>query len=117
MPPHDFLFISHRDGSPLSYDSLEEISKRVKKESGVSTFHWHLVRHAFFNRAYLAAANDEQSATRLKDLVQYGGWSDESSLDIYSRRARRDRARQALVFWQSEETNWKALELIENEYE
>jgi len=109
MPTHDFLFISHKDGAPLSYDTLEQISKNAKAGSGVPDFHWHLARHAFFNRAYLAAAEDEQSATRIKDLVYYGGWSDESSLDIYSRRARRDRARQALIFWQTDQASWDAL--------
>lgn len=108
--PHEFLIIA-RNGNPLSGKMADNIAHKIKEGTNVD-FHWHLARHAFFNRAYAAAADltdrDERSV-RIADLVVWGGWQDAQSLDIYSRRARRERAKTALHFWQQGTGEWKAL--------
>ena len=109
-PDHDFLIVEHNHGKPLSYSTMGQIASKIRKNTGIANFHWHIGRHAFFNRVYLAAANDAESATKLKDLATYGGWSSETSLKIYAARARRDRAREGLVSWQQGNIlNWSAL--------
>ncbi|MDO6442092.1 site-specific integrase [Marinobacter sp. 2_MG-2023] len=108
--PHPFLLIA-RNGNPLSGKMADNVAHKIKEGTGVD-FHWHLARHAFFNRAYSAVAEikdrDEQQV-KLADLVVWGGWQDPQSLDIYSRRARRERARTALHLWQKGGDEWNAL--------
>lgn len=109
--PHDFLLIS-RSGAPLSISAAESLANQIRNHTGVP-FHWHLGRHAFFNRAYSGIAEIEDNTERqikLQDLVYWGGWNDESSLEIYTRRTRRERARQALRIWQHGENAWTALD-------
>jgi integrase len=108
--PYNFLFISRR-GDPLSVRSADDIAKKIKDGTGVD-FHWHLARHAFFNRAYAALAeieDREEYQLKLSDLVVWGGWSDPQSLDIYSRRARQERAKKSLHLWQRGGDEWNAL--------
>lgn len=109
--PHNFLIIAE-SGDPLSISSVEDIAKTVRENTGID-FHWHLARHAFFNRAYAAITqiqDKDQKAAKIQDLVVYGGWSSEKSLEIYTRRARKERARLALNFWQTGESSWTALD-------
>ena len=97
---HQFLIVSD-SGAPLAVFTARGIAKAISAETGVK-FSWHLARHAFFNRAYSAVAELEDPTlrqTRLNDLVYWGGWKDADSLAIYSRRARADRARNALAIW------------------
>lgn len=108
---HDFLIIA-KSGAPLSISSIEDISKTISESTGVD-FNWHLARHAFFNRAYAAVAqiqDKDHKAAKIQDLVMYGGWSSEKSLEIYTRRARQQRARFALNFWQKGGSPWSALD-------
>lgn len=108
--PHKFLLIA-RNGDPLSGKMADNVAHKIKEGTGVK-FHWHLARHAFFNRAYSAIANiedREEQQVKLADLVVWGGWQDPQSLDIYSRRARRERAKTALHLWQQGGDEWNAL--------
>lgn len=107
---HNFLIIS-KHGAPLSIRAADAIAKNIKNNTGID-FNWHLARHAFFNRAYFAVTNidnREEQKVKLADLVYWGGWSDESSLEIYTKRARADRARLALCTWQKGGTEWISL--------
>lgn len=108
--PHPFLIVA-RNGEPLSIRAADDIAKAISIGTGIQ-FHWHLARHAFFNRAYAAVAevrDRKEYSVRLADLVHWGGWSSDKSLDIYTKRARADRARHALRLWQSEGSRWIAL--------
>lgn len=92
---HPYLVINTTDGSPLSVKSAEARAALIQKETGI-TFHWHMARHAFFNRAYVgmeAIADNYEREERRAGLVYWGGWSCDSSLDIYTRTARRNKAR------------------------
>ncbi len=97
---HTYLLISDT-GDPLPMPTAKSLAKRVAAETGVP-FTWHLARHAFFNRAYAAVANLEDPTlrtVRMQDLVYWGGWRDPKSLDIYTARARRERARSGIAIW------------------
>ena len=108
--PHPFLIVG-KNGEPLSIRAADDVSKAISLGTGVQ-FHWHMARHAFFNRAYAAVAevrDRNEYDVKLADLVHWGGWSNDKSLDIYTKRARADRARHALRLWQSEGSRWTAL--------
>lgn len=108
--PHNFLIIS-KSGEPLSPRAADDVAKSIRTGTGIN-FHWHLARHTFFNRAYAAVTNHENPASqqaRLSDLVYWGGWKSEQSLDIYTRRARARKARLALKSWIEENTAWTSL--------
>jgi integrase len=101
--PHKFLLISRR-GDPLSKSGMLDVAKRIRKGTGIP-FHWHLARHAYFNRAYAFVAaieNPSERTVQLNDLVYCGGWEDPESLKPYSERARQERGRYARARWQSE---------------
>ncbi len=108
---HDFLFIRHlrKLGAPLSISGMQQVAQNISQKTGVA-FHWHLARHAFFNRAYSAVMDHPEAKAKLMDLVYFGGWSDEKSLELYVNRARRDRAKTALAFWQTGMNRWEALD-------
>lgn len=109
--PHCFLLVGRR-GDPLSSRAAEDIAERISTHTGIH-FTWHLARHAFFNRAYgaISAIEDRtERQVRLMDLVYWGGWKSPESLQIYTERARRDRARGALRIWQLGSGEWAALE-------
>lgn len=108
--PHVFLIIAS-NGNPLSESAASDIATKISNALGFN-FHWHLARHAFFNRAYYAAtqaATDTSLEIKLDDLVWWGGWEDENSLNHYSARVRADRARYALSMFQQNSRNWGAL--------
>ncbi|MDA8428096.1 MAG: site-specific integrase [Geobacteraceae bacterium] len=107
---HNFLIINHqrKDGRPLSAAGMQRIAEKISQNTGV-TFRWHIARHAFFNRMYAGIASSPDYKDRLLDLVEFGGWSDEKSLQLYINRARRIRATNALIFWQSGGVTWNAL--------
>lgn len=107
---HDFLLVAHvrQSGPPLSSSAMARVAENISKKTGVG-FNWHLARHAFFNRAYLSIAHHPELKGRLMDLVYWGGWADEKSLQCYINRARRHRASMALIFWQQGENLWNAL--------
>lgn len=108
--PHNFLIIAE-SGQPLSLRAADDVAKAIKNGTGVD-FNWHLARHAFFNRAYAAVADLKDRSeydVKLADLVHWGGWESEKSLEIYTRRARADRARHALRTWQNGGSVWTAL--------
>jgi len=111
-----FLMLSHHHdrGNPLSLSSLLDVAGAIREGSGVEHFHWHLARHAFFNRAYgaiidLKENDNELYRDRLRDLVYWGGWQNEQSLQLYINRARSERAQTALRFYQSKGSEWNAL--------
>ena len=92
---HPFLLVNTTDGMPLSIQTAEARAAWISKETGIA-FKWHKCRHSFFNRAYVAmdALQDpHERAERKAGLVYWGGWSDESSLDIYTRAAQRNKGR------------------------
>jgi len=104
LVPHPYLLVN-KNGNPLSRGTVNKAAKKIAKEID-TPFRWHLVRHAFFNRAYTDITNISDvtdRVTRMDDLVYWGGWSDPNSLSIYSKRARRLRAEEAKVAWQSGE--------------
>ncbi len=107
---HDFLIIA-ASGEPLSLRAADDVARAIKKCTGVD-FNWHLARHAFFNRAYegvTSEANKEVREAKIEDLVHWGGWENPRSLEIYTKRARAQRARQALMVWQQGGNQWTAL--------
>lgn len=96
---HDFLFVSHGSvnaGSPLSYSSASKISKGIRLEC-VDSFHWHIVRHAVFNRLYEAASLLENNSTEIDHIIYMGGWGSPGSLKSYAKRAIRDMTRTRLI--------------------
>lgn len=107
---HEFLIISE-GGAPLSLRAADDVARAIAQGAGVG-FNWHLARHAFFNRAYAAVAgadNKEAREAQISDIVYWGGWECAKSLELYSRRARADRARSALMVWQRGGNQWTAL--------
>ena len=97
---HDFLFVTHgisRSGAPLSCSSASKISKDIRLNS-VDSFHWHVVRHAVFNRLYEAASLLENNTTEIDHIVYMGGWGSPGSLKRYAQRAIRDLTRNRLVY-------------------
>lgn len=75
-----FLILSHQHdkGVPLSIASLQGVAAAIRIGSGVEKFHWHLGRHAFFNRAYASIIDFKEKDSelhndRLRDLVYWGG--------------------------------------------
>lgn len=107
---HNYLIVSD-EGDPLSTFTAKSIASLISREAGVE-FTWHLARHAFFNRAYAAVArisDPTKQAVRLADLVYWGGWKSDDSLNIYNRRTRRERARTALSIWGGSHERWDAL--------
>lgn len=105
---HDFLFVGRRSGEPMSASTMQDLAERIAGDTRIS-FHWHLTRHALFNRAYAAVSLEKDNQAQIMDLVYFGGWRDPSSLEIYSRRATRDRARVILKHWQDKGNIWPAL--------
>lgn len=108
--PHPYL-ITDTDGHPLSVRMASKDANAIAEATGVA-FTWHKARHAFFNRAYASVADIEDinvHNARMMDLVYWGGWNDPRSLTIYSRKARRDRARDTFSFWQEGGSRWNAL--------
>lgn len=108
--PHPYLLVND-DGAPLPHVTARSLATRISKETGVP-FHWHLARHAFFNRAYAAIGRIPEVAeqnVRINDLVYWGGWSSPKSLDIYTNRARKHRAAHALAIWQGQQEAWTSL--------
>jgi hypothetical protein len=96
---HDFLFVTHgssNKGSPLSNSSAYKLSKDISS-SGVVIFHWHILRHAVFNRLYEAASLLKNNATQIDHIVYMGGWGSPNSLRRYAKRAIRDLARNRLI--------------------
>lgn len=107
---HDFL-ITAESGAPLSLRAADDVARAIKEGTGVD-FNWHLARHAFFNRAYegvTGEAGKEAREAKIEDLVHWGGWENPRSLEIYTKRARAQRARQALMVWQQGGNQWTAL--------
>jgi integrase len=108
--PHEFLIVSEA-GNPLSVRAADDIAKKIRLGTGID-FHWHIARHAFFNRAYegMASLKDvNERNIRKADILWWGGWENEKSLDIYTKRARADRARGILANWQDGRNIWSAL--------
>lgn len=96
---HEFLLISHGNaklGSPLSCSAANKIARMISSEC-VKSFHWHLIRHAVFNRLYEAASLLVDNSTEIDHIVYMGGWSNPGSLKSYVRRAIRDKARRELM--------------------
>jgi len=107
---HPYLLVND-DGAPLPHVTARNLASRISKETGVP-FHWHLARHAFFNRAYAAIGRIPEVAeqnVRINDLIYWGGWSSPKSLDIYTNRARKHRAAHALAIWQGQQEAWTSL--------
>lgn len=83
---HDFLIISQNSGQPLSIWTAQDIADQISNGTGVK-FHWHVARHAFFNRRYAEIADLPNYPALRTDLLYWGGWRNPQSLDIYTRRA------------------------------
>jgi len=88
---HEFLILSHSSGAPLSVSGAQRIARQIAEHTGVA-FHWHLGRHAYFNRAYASIAG-QPNYPALRDVLQYkGGWRNPNSLFLYTRRIVHDQA-------------------------
>lgn len=108
---HPFLIVNQK-GMPLPISTAKGIAARISESVG-SKFHWHLARHAFFNRAWEAVAELDcvmEREVRVQDLVYWGGWSSSESLKIYARRAQKNRAANALAIWNGSVPSWNTLE-------
>lgn len=97
---HDFLLVEHCTGRPLSKSAVGALAAEIRRETTVKKFHWHLARHAFFNRLNEDCATNPKAAMRIPDMLIYGGWRDERSLRIYTARSRRKHAEAAMIEWQ-----------------
>jgi integrase len=95
---HDFLFVSHgaAPGRAMSSAAASKIARAVSQKC-LPKFHWHLVRHAVFNRLYRAADMLEHNATEIDHIVYMGGWRNPASLRHYVKRAIRDKSRERLI--------------------
>jgi integrase len=94
MLSHDYLFIEHgkvHEGRPMSSSAASKLAKQLARDCNID-FHWHIVRHSVFNRLYAAAAMLLDNKSEIDHIVYLGGWRSEKSLEIYNRRATRDRA-------------------------
>lgn len=108
--PHAFL-ITSQAGAPLSIRSAHSIAKDIRKGTGVD-FHWHLARHAFFNRMYEDIAgieNRSEYQAKLDDLILWGGWSNEASIEKYTKNARMNRVRAPFKLLNSGAKLWTAI--------
>lgn len=108
---HKFVFIEHtrKSGAPLTSSATQRIAQKIAGNTG-GNFHWHIARHSFFNRTYLATCAHKKNKDRLEDLAHWGGWADSKSLRLYINRARRFKAQTALIFWQEGFNTWEALQ-------
>lgn len=111
---HPYLVINATDGMPLSMQSAQRRAAFIRAETGVD-FHWHMARHAFFNRAYVLMDGIKDPLEREKrrgGLVYWGGWSSEDSLDIYTATARRNKARGAALVLEGADgkATWSAID-------
>lgn len=96
---HDFLFVAHgagTQGSALSSSAASKVAKKIG-ELCLDGFHWHILRHAYFNRRYEAASLIPNNSTEIDHIVYIGGWSSPLSLKHYARRAIRDMSRVSLI--------------------
>jgi integrase len=95
---HDFLFVSHGTafGYALSGASASKIARLIRLQC-VPGFHWHLLRHAVFNRLYKAASAIDHNTTEIDHIVYMGGWGSPESLRYYAKRAIRDRTRERMI--------------------
>lgn len=81
---HDFLLIAHDGtGNPISASSAQKIAEKIAENCGFH-FHWHLGRHAFFNRKYKEAVSSRAGQSAIEQLIYWGGWASEKSIKIYS---------------------------------
>lgn len=74
------LFLSLRSGKPLTKNSIKQIFTRLKKESGISRLHAHLLRHTFATSYLIGGGN-------LEFLRVFMGHSDYNVTKIYSQLA------------------------------
>lgn len=109
MEEHPFLITATGTGKPLSISSMELLAAKIRKDTGVTNFYWHLCRHAFFNRAWAAIADNSKYKDRKMDLVYWGGWENEKSLKLYINRAQSERAKQVMQIWNSGSNTWDSL--------
>lgn len=111
MNDHPFLICSTKTGEPLTIPAINKLSEKIRLGSGVRKFHWHIARHAFFNRAYAAIhkykADSFEKAK--KGLIYYGGWESEKSLYLYVNRVLRDESRITMKIHTDGKNKWKAL--------
>lgn len=100
VPDHGFLIVNHVTGQPLSSSGAQRVAEQIAISSQVD-FHWHVGRHAYFNRQFALIA-DAPNYGALRDVLQYkGGWGNPKSLNIYTRRVVRERALGTLATYQS----------------
>ena len=94
--PHNYVFIAHDStANALSLSGAQKVAENISKKSGVH-LRWHRNRHSFFNRAYEDALNSKLPKENIRDLVYFGGWASERSLELYIKRVTRERAKQGL---------------------
>ena len=63
LPQFDFVFLK-QDGWPLDKDGMATIARRVASRTGITRFHWHLLRHTFAVN-YLINGGDPFSLQRI----------------------------------------------------
>lgn len=78
------LFLSLRSGEPLTKDSIKQLFTKLKKESGISRLHAHLLRHTFATSYLIGGGN-------LEFLRVFMGHSDYNVTKIYSQLAAESR--------------------------
>lgn len=111
FPNHNFLILNHQkrdNGQPLSVSGMADVAAAIRNGTGIA-FHWHLVRHAFFNRTYAATIDHPDRKAKIDDLIYWGGWRSVHSLRNYIRRAQQFRAEHVLCIWQQNPT-WEAMQ-------
>ncbi len=74
------LFLSLRSNGPLTENSIKQLFARLKKETGISRLHAHLLRHTFATSYLIGGGN-------LEFLRVFMGHSDYNVTQIYSQLA------------------------------
>ncbi|WP_447649141.1 tyrosine-type recombinase/integrase [Pseudomonas abietaniphila] len=93
---HNYVFIAHDStANPLSLSGIQKVAQYISRKSGVQ-LRWHRIRHSFFNRAYEEALAGQHQKENIRDLIYFGGWASEKSLELYTKRVTRERAKQGL---------------------
>jgi len=104
---HKFVFVRHDSNTATPLASLQQLCDKIKELPGLGGFHFHLTRHSFFNRLFATKIDSEYWDRDKADIQYYGGWSSDKSIEVYTSRARKTKARKYHTRYQIQESSWK----------